>query len=50
MLNNGMGGIDWAGLNIVAAHLGVVDAQAFIDALETIITYEAPGKPTQTEG
>lgn len=39
MLANGMGGIDWSGLPIVAAHLGVHDMADFIDAIETILTH-----------
>lgn len=44
MLGNGMGGIDWAGLPLVAAHLGVTDAQGLLDALETLLTHD-PAKP-----
>jgi hypothetical protein len=51
MLQNGMGGIDWAGLPLVAAHIGVTDAEALLDALEVLITHEpdrpADGRPKE---
>ena len=42
LLKNGMGGLDWAGLPFVVAHLGVQDVPALIDALHTIKTYSPP--------
>ena len=42
LLKNGMGGLDWAGLPYVVAHLGVQDVPALIDALHTIKTYSPP--------
>lgn len=36
MLENGMGGLDWAGLPLVAEMLGVDDPQMLIVRLETI--------------
>lgn len=48
MLANGMGGIDWAGLPLVAAHLGVVDVEGLLDALEVLIAHEPdPAKRTE---
>jgi hypothetical protein len=47
MLSNGMGGIDWSGLPIAAAHLGVQDMGAFIDAIETVLTHN-PEKPEES--
>jgi hypothetical protein len=37
-----MGGLDWAGLPYVVAHLGVQDVPALIEALHTIKTYSPP--------
>ena len=48
MLSNGTGGIDWAGLPIVAALLGVADLEAFARHLITIKTYR-PDKTGQPE-
>ena len=42
LLKNGMGGLDWAGLPYVVAHLGVQDVPALIEALHTIKTYSPP--------
>lgn len=42
LLKDGMGGLDWAGLPYVVAHLGVQDVPALIDALHTIKTYSPP--------
>jgi hypothetical protein len=42
LLKNGMGGLDWAGLPFVVAHLGVQDVPALIEALHTIKTYSPP--------
>lgn len=39
MLANGMGGIDWAGLPMVSALLGVHDIEAFARHLMTIKAY-----------
>lgn len=39
MLANGMGGMDWAGLPMVAALLGVDDIEAFARHLMTIKAY-----------
>lgn len=47
MLSNGMGGIDWAGLPIVAALLGVADLEAFARHLITIKTYRPDKADTQ---
>jgi hypothetical protein len=46
MLANGMGGIDWAGLPIVADMLGITDPQALIEHLTLIKAY----KPKETNG
>ena len=42
LLKNGMGGLDWAGLPYVVAHLGVQDVPALIEALHTIKTSSPP--------
>lgn len=42
LLANGMGGIDWAGLPLVAAYLGITDAECFVEALETVVTHRPP--------
>ena len=39
LLSNGMGGLDWAGLPIVAASLGIDDPQKLIDRLLVIRSY-----------
>lgn len=46
LLANGTGGIDWAGLPLVAAYLGVQQLEPFIDALEAVLTHQpdASGK------
>ncbi len=46
MLTNGMGGIDWAGADLVAAHLGVTDVEGWLDALEVLVTHQ-PDKPAE---
>ena len=43
MLANGMGGLDWAGLPIVAAVLGVDDLEMFMHRLFVIKTH--PRRP-----
>ena len=48
MLSNGTGGIDWAGLPIVAALLGVADLEAFTRHLITIKNYR-PDKTDSAE-
>ena len=40
LLANGMGGIDWAGLPVVAAHLGIDDTHRLIDCLYTMKTHQ----------
>jgi hypothetical protein len=42
LLANGSGGIDWAGLQLVVALLGVADVEAFVDALLVIKTHRPP--------
>lgn len=42
MLSNGMASIDWAGVPIVAAMLGIEDLEAFIRRLMTI-KHHRPG-------
>lgn len=44
MLANGMGGIDWAGLPIVADMLGITDPQALIEHLTLIKAYKPKEK------
>lgn len=36
LLANGMGGLDWAGLPVVAAVLGIADIESLVDALGVI--------------
>ena len=42
LLANGMGGLDWAGLPLVVALLGVDDVEAFVDRLLVIKTHKPP--------
>ncbi len=42
MLSNGMGGVDWSGLPLAAAVLGVDDIDALVDAIVTIKTHKPP--------
>lgn len=42
LLANGMGGIDWAGVSLVCAYLGVTQIEPFIDALHVLLTYQPP--------
>jgi hypothetical protein len=42
MLGNGMGGIDWAGLPLVVAMLGVDDVEALVDRMLTIKLHKPP--------
>lgn len=44
-----MGGIDWHGLPLVAAHLGIADVEALIDDLGAIKTWQPPGKRKDRE-
>lgn len=46
MLTNGMGAIDWAGVEVVSALLGVPDADLdlFIHRLMLIKQYRKPGE------
>lgn len=41
-LANGQGGIDWAGLPIVCAHLGITDHAALMDRLLVIKLHRPP--------
>lgn len=40
LLSNGMGGIDWAGLPLVVAHLGIERIDVLIDTMATIKTHQ----------
>lgn len=42
LLSNGMGGIDWSGLEIVAVKLGIDDIEGLIDRLHIIRTHKSP--------
>jgi hypothetical protein len=42
LLANGMGGIDWSGLPLVCAWLGVRDVEAFLHRLEVIQAHKPP--------
>jgi hypothetical protein len=37
-----MGGLDWSGLPIIAAHVGVTDIEGLLDRLEAILLYKSP--------
>lgn len=39
MLKTGMGGIDWSGVPLIAAWLGVVDIDGLFYRLETIVNH-----------
>lgn len=43
MLANGTGGLDWAGLPLVAALLGIDDLAAFVLRLTTIKNHRPQG-------
>jgi hypothetical protein len=43
-LANGSGGIEWSGLPVVAAHLGITDLDGLMHRLYTLRTYQ-PQKP-----
>jgi hypothetical protein len=49
LLSNGMGGIDWHGLPLVVARLGIADVEALIDDLGAIKTWQPPGKRKDPE-
>ncbi len=40
MLGNGMGGIDWAGLDVVCAWLGITDIEGLMARLNIIKHHE----------
>lgn len=42
MLANGMGGIDWSGLPLVCALLGVRDVELLVERLLVIKTHRPP--------
>lgn len=42
LLGNGMGGIEWSGLPLVAAVLGVGDIERLVHALRVIRTHQPP--------
>jgi len=44
-----MGGLDWSGLPIVAAHLGVADVEGLLDRLEAILSYKSPESKDEGE-
>lgn len=46
LLANGMGGIDWAGLEVVAAYLGIQRIDPLIHALGVIKAHRPP-KPDE---
>jgi hypothetical protein len=51
MLANGMGGIDWAGLPMVAALLGVEDVESFARQLMVIKHFrrDRPDRPEEDD-
>ncbi len=42
LLSNGMGGIDWAGLPLVVALLGITDIEGLLHRLQVIKTHRPP--------
>ena len=48
-LTNGHGGIDWAGLPYVVAHLGITDTPALLDRLLVIKTHKQHKPPSQAD-
>lgn len=42
LLSNGMGGLDWAGLPIVAAYLGISRVEPLLHALAVIKAHKPP--------
>lgn len=49
LLSNGMGGLDWAGLEVVCAYLGITDVEPLIHALGVIKAHQPP-KPDGEPG
>ncbi len=54
MLANGMGGLDWAGLQLAVAMFGITDIEGLIDRLLVIKSHKPPEQrdpppPTDTE-
>ena len=49
LLSNGMGGIDWAGLDVVVEMLGIEDVEALIEALLCIRLRPRRSDDTDTE-
>lgn len=47
-LSNGHGGIDWAGLPMVCAYVGIEDIEGLMDRLEVIRSHKPP-ESTQDE-
>jgi hypothetical protein len=44
LLSNGHGGLDWSGLPVVVARLGITAVEALIDDLGAIKTWRPPYK------
>lgn len=44
LLGNGHGGLDWSGLPLVTARLGITDIESLIDDLEAIKTWRPPAQ------
>ena len=42
MLSNGMGGLDWAGLPVVAAYWGVTDMEGLMHRLYVMKIHQPP--------
>lgn len=49
LLSNGMGAIDWAGLDVVVELLGIEDVEALIEALLCIRLRPSRGSAPDTE-
>lgn len=45
LMANGMGGIDWSGLQMVVEYLGVTDIDDLVHRLEVIRTHKPPESP-----
>jgi hypothetical protein len=47
LLNNGAGGLDWAGLPYAVALLCVADPADFVESLQTVRYHRAPEEGTE---
>ncbi|MBY0467604.1 MAG: hypothetical protein K2Q07_01355 [Burkholderiaceae bacterium] len=49
LLRNGHGGMDWSGLPMVCAHLGIEDIEGLLDRLEVIRNHKPPEDTAEPE-